>query len=170
MLEVVNCPDNARHGDAFVASEMKKGTFVTVSGTFSAAEITALTAGQKSKPGYAYSGDPKLVQAYAGLTGRCYPVDKKIFVPEDGDDATANENIKAGAGAIYYEEGEFRTSEFTDVTTTADFGDYLKLSASGTLTDESALTTETTASVARVIKLNRTGAVAGHRLHFRLLR
>ena len=169
MLEVVNCPDNARHGGAYVASAMNKGTFVTVSGTFSAAEITALPANQKSRPGFAYENDRKLVQAYAGITGRCYPVDKLIFDPEDAD--TDYDEISAGAGAIYYEEGEFRTNEFTDVTTTVVFGNYLKLSASGTLTDEAALTTETTASVARVIKIERQDADAvDHRLHYRLLR
>ena len=172
MLEVVNCPDHARHGDGFAASEMNKGTFVVISGTFSAAEITALPANQKSRPGFAYSGDKKLVMAYAGITGRCYPIDKKIFIPEDADtDTNANSLVKAGAGAIYYEEGEFRTSEFTDVTTTVEFGNYLKLSASGTLTDEAALTTETAASVARVIVLEDSHSDASkHRMHFRLLR
>ena len=170
MLEVVNCPDNARQGGAYVASVMNKGTFVVLSGTFSAAEITALPANQKSIPGFAYAGDRKLVVAYAGITERCFPVDKKIFVPENADLATSNEQIKAGAGAIYYEEGEFRTSEFTDVTTTVVFGNYLKLSASGTLTDEATLFTETAASVARVIDLQRADADAvDHRLHFRLL-
>ncbi len=171
MLEVVNCPDNARHGGAYVATAMNKGTFVVISGTFSAAEIASLPANQKSIPGFAYEDDRKLVRAYAGLTGRAYPVDKKIFVPEDADLATSNEQIVAGAGAIYYEEGEFRTNEFTDVTTTSIFGNYLKLSASGTLTDESTAFTETGESVARVIDLQRADADAiDHRLHYRLIR
>lgn len=170
MLEVVNCPDHARRGEAYVATAMKKGTFVVVSGTFSSAEITTLPASQKSRPGFAYSGDPKLVVAYAGITGRCFPVDKLIFVPENADDVTSNNTLVAGAGAIYYTEGEFRTSEFTDVTTTSVFGEYLKLSTSGTLTDESSSFTETSESVARLVKLVRADASAqNHRLHYRLI-
>lgn len=167
MLEIVNVPAEARKGDAYLATSMKKGTFVVMSGTFSAADIAALPAGQKNKPGYAYAGDKKLVKAYAGDTGRCFPVDKKIFVPEDAD--SSSETIDAGAGVIYYTEGEFRTTEFTDVTSPV-FGEYLKLSTSGTLTDEASPFTETGASVARVIKLESTsGDASDHRLHFVLL-
>lgn len=167
MLELVNVPENAKKGRAFIATSMKRGTFVVLSGTFSTSDISGLPSGQKSKPGYAYSGDLKLVEAYSGATGRCFPVDKLTFVPEDAD--TDHDTIDAGAGAIYYTEGTFRTSEFTDVTD-PEFGEYLKLSASGTLTDEASAYTETGESVARAVQLiSDSDDASDHRLEFELI-
>jgi len=167
MLEIVNVPDNARQGDAYILTSMKRGTFVVLSGTFSASDVSGLPSGQKNKPGYASSGDKKLVKAYAGLTGRCYPVDKLVFVPEDAD--TDHDSIDAGAMVVYYMDGEFRTTEYTNVTSPV-FGEYLKLSASGTLTDEGSPYTETSASVARVVKLDSTSSdPSERRLQFRLI-
>jgi hypothetical protein len=167
MLELVNVPDSARKY-GFAATEMRKGTFVVLSGTFSAGDISALPAAQRSKPGYASAGDLKLVRAYVGATGRCYPINKHIFVPEGADDDS--DSILAGASAVYYDEGEFRTTEYTDLSASTDFGDYLKLSTSGTLTAEAADHTESTASVARVVRVVENWANQGrHRLHFILL-
>ena len=167
MLELLNVPDSARKY-GFVLTQMRKGTFVVQSGTFSAGEISALPAGQKNIPGYASAGDLKLVQAYVGATGRCFPVNKHIFVPEGADDDS--DNVLAGASAVYYDEGEFRTTEYTDLSASTDFGDYIKLSTSGTLTAESADHTETGESVARVIDVVENWANQGrHRLHFVLL-
>jgi hypothetical protein len=167
MLELVNVPDSARKY-GFVLTAMRKGTFVVQSGTFSASEISALPAGQKNIPGFASAGDLKLVRAYLGDTGRCFPVNKHRFAPEGSDDN--NDSILAGAMAVYYDEGEFRSTEYTDLSTNTDFGDYLKLSTSGTLTAESADHTESGESVARVIKVVENWADQGrHRLHFVLL-
>jgi len=168
MLEIVNVPDHAKIGDAFVATSMKRGTFVVLSGTFSSSDIASLPSGQKNKPGYASVGDKKLVKAYIGATGACFPVDKLIIKPENAD--TDEDTIPAGAQVIYYTEGEFRTTEFTDVGS-PDFGDYLKLSTSGTLTIEADAHTKTSESVARVIALENSASDASkHRLHFRLIK
>lgn len=173
-LEVVRAAPTARHGDAFVSADVTKGSFVVLSGTFSQSDIDSLPAGQKETPGYAYAGDPKLVQAWAGNvadTGPAYPVDKKIFVPEDADLDSSFETIKAGSQALYYDSGEFRTTEYTDLTTTVVYGDFLKLSASGTLTDEANLKVATNATVARVIELADDHASPGdRRLHFRMFK
>lgn len=173
-LEVVRCSPTSRHGDAFVATDVKKGSFVVQSGTFTQADIDALPEGQKNKPGYAYVGSPKLVQAYDATIanmGEAYPVDKRIFVPEDADLNSSFETILAGSQALYYDNGDFRTTEYTNLTTTVVYGDYLKLSASGTLTDESNLKIQTTSTVARVIELaDDHTSPADRRLHFRMVK
>ncbi len=168
MLELVNVPDNARK-TGFVDTAMTRGTFVVQSGTFTAADITALPANQKDLAGFAVAGDLKLVKAYVGETGRCYPMNKALIVPEGSDDA--NDDVLAGTSVVFFLEGQFRTTEYTDVTSTVDFGDYLKLSTSGTLTDEATLHTETSLSVARLVSLDDSQAApVRKRLQFELLR
>lgn len=159
MIEVIKCPPEARDGEGFVLTQMKRGTFVVASGTFTASDISGLPAAQKNKPGYAYSGKKKWVQAYAANLadrGPAYPIDKLTFVPEDAD--TDYDTIKAGEQVVVYMGGRFRTSEYTNVTSTIVFGNYLKLSASGTLTDEATLTTATNQTVARTIALHSSNA------------
>jgi len=172
-LEVVRAAPTDRHGDAFVLTDVKKGTFVVLSGTMTASDIAGLPVGQKDKPGFASVGSPKLVRAYddtVASRGKAFPVDKKIFIPENADLDTSFETIKAGAQALYYTDGEFRTTEYTDLTTTVVYGDWLRLSASGTLTDETDLKTGTNNSVARVIELADDHVSPGdRRLHFRMV-
>ena len=169
-LEVLSAISENRQGQAYVSAAVKKGTFMVLSGTFSAADIAALPAGQKDIPGFAKSGSFKLVTAYDDTyqnKGPSYPVTKLIFVPEDGD--STFDTIKAGAQAVYFEGGRFRTSEYTDVSTTVVYGDFLKLTASGTLTDEATLKTATDSTVARVIALHNSNASPGdRRLEFKL--
>lgn len=171
MLEIVRVPVTARVGTGYVNSDMKRGTFVVASGTFTASDISALPTTQRNKQGYASAGDLKLVKAYDGTfssRGPAYPVDKRTTVPEGGD--SDYETIKAGSQVVYYTEGEFRTSEYTNLTTTVTFGDYLKLSASGTLTDETNLKTATANTVARVIGLfDDSSDLSERRLQFELV-
>lgn len=172
MFEIVNAPTHDMIGVAFAAQAVKKGTFMVASGTFTQADIDALPAGQKNKPGYAYVGSKKLVPAYGqtvAIQGPSYPVDKKIFKIENAD--SDEDIIPAGAQVVYYKSGEFRTSEFTDLISAGlTYGSYLKTSASGTLTEEAALATPTNSTVARVISLDNNHAdSADHRLHFELI-
>lgn len=170
MLELVEVPVNGRR-TAFMSDDTttyKKGSFVLLSGTFSAADIAALPAGQKNTPGFASAGSPKLVRAWSSSGGRAFPVDKHFLEMEDSDDT--QDTILAGAQVTYYTAGVFRTTEFTDLTTPPVFGDYLKVTASGTLTEEATLATETGDSVARVIGLFTSNTQANrHRLEFELI-
>lgn len=170
ILKKVIVPDHARKS-AYAASEYEVGSWCSLDGVFSAADILALGT-SANKPGYAYVGDPKLTQVTTGVTGRVYPIDKLIFIPEDSD--TSHDTVPAGACAIYYTEGRFETDQYTSVSGTgAAFGDYLKLGTGGKLVEEAAATTETAASVARVIKINdgngQYGTVGRETLVFEML-
>lgn len=169
-LEVLSSISESRQGQAFVNAAVKKGTFMVLSGTFSAGDIAALPAGQKDKPGFAKAGSFKLLTAYDATyqsRGPAYPVTKKIFVPEDSD--SSFDTIKAGAQALYFEGGRFRTSEYTDVSSAVVYGDFLKLTVSGTLTDEASLKLSTDNTVARVLALHDGLASPGDsRLEFKL--
>lgn len=169
MLTLVDVPKSGRK-TGYMAGDSatyKKGTMVVASGTFSASDISSLPAGQKNAPGYAQVGYVKLVRAYVGAGKRSYPMDKIIFVPEDGDDDL--DTVKKGEQVVYYTEGTFETTEFTDCDG-AVFGNYLKTTASGTLTLESPANTETSNSVARVEELKaQSGPAKFHRLEFSLI-
>lgn len=152
ILKKVIVPDEARKS-AYVAAEYEVGTWCSLNGVFSAGDITSLGTANSNKPGYASVGDPKLTQVTTGVTGRVYPIDKLITIPEDSD--ADHDTVPAGASAIYYTEGRFETDQYTTVSGTgAAFGDYLKLGTGGKLVEESSAQTETGASVARVIKIN----------------
>ena len=169
MLTIVDAPVNGRK-TGYMANDSttyKKGSFIVQSGTFSAGDITSLPAGQKSKPGFARAGDKKLVRAYIGSGGRAFPIDKKFLEVEGSDDD--NDTIKAGASCTFYTQGTFQSTEFTDVGS-AVFGDFLKMTASGTATIEATPETETGDSVARVEVLFNSDASANkHRLEFTIV-
>ena len=168
MLVVRKCPDSARHGEAFVASGVKRGCFVKLDGVFTQADIDALPEGQKNKPGYAYVGAPKLNVAFKGVTGRVFPVDYYVAAPEDSESDW--DTIPAGHQAVYYTEGEFETDQYSGVSGTgANFGDYLKLNTKGQLTEEANPATETSESVARVVKWIKGGTFDKDRLRFVLI-
>ena len=151
-IKEVNVPDNARKS-AYVAAAYDVGTWVSLNGEFSASDITALGTSNSNKPGYASTGDKKLTQVTTGILGRVFPINKKIFIPEDSD--TDHDSVAAGQMCIYYTEGQFETDQYTSVSGTgAAFGDYLKLTTGGKLAEEAAATTETAASVARVIEIH----------------
>ena len=174
-FHVASSTKETRFGYAFVASGCKCGQFHREWGTFSAADITALTSSNSNKPGYAYEGDPKLGRIESGLTGRAFPVNKLAFKPED--DETTYADIAAGEQVIYYTQGEFISDQYdkdpsTGISGTgAAFGNYLKLTVSGWLTEEASAETETTASVAVLIKHLTGGAgnTSKERVWFRLL-
>jgi hypothetical protein len=178
VLEIVDVPQHGRKTGYMAADSAtyKKGTMVVLSGTFSSSDITALPAGQKNSPGWAQAGYPKLVRAWAGSGGRAFPIDKYEFESEYGSDGTADaidgrnlDTVLKGQAVTYFRIGTFRTTEFTDVGS-AVFGNFLKCSASGTLTIEAAANTETGNSVARVEKLiNPAGDAKYHRLEFTLI-
>lgn len=169
----VSVPPTARKGYAFVVSGCNIGQFHQMNGVFSAADIAALPDGQKNKPGYAYVGDKKLNRVDVGVTGRVGPVGKLAFYPED--DESDYKAIDAGAKVVFYTEGEFVTDQYDhDVSagvsgTGSNYGDYLKLTVSGWLTEEADPTTETTASVARVIRLDTGASSSDDRLWYELL-
>ena len=164
MLEIVDVPKTGRK-TGYISSAVKKGTWVVVSGTWTQAQIDALPDAQKNKPGYASVGALRLQVAYPGA-GRSFPADKIYFEHEDSD--YDHDTFAAGEAVTYYEnDGTFRTSEFTDVTTTIAPGQKLKLSVSGTLTDEASLNAETENTVAYVEGLFISNTQArDHRLEF----
>jgi len=170
VLTLIDVPKSGRR-TGYMADEATtyiKGSMVVASGVFSAANITSLPAGQKNTPGFALAGVVKLVRGYAGCGKRAYPIDKIEFEPEDGDPDL--DTVKKGEQVVYYTKGTFETTEFTDLGGSAVFGDYLKVTASGTLTIEATNDTETTDSVARVEALNaQTGPAKFHRLQFTLI-
>lgn len=146
----------------------KKGSFVVASGTFSASDITTLGTANSNKPGFAVAGFPKLVRAWTTNNGVAWPINKLITIPEDGEDD--NDTIQKGEVCTYYTMGTFRTSEFTDVGSLV-FGDFLKTTATGTLTVEATATTETSESVARCEELFTGNSLAkDHRLEFVMIK
>lgn len=157
-LKKVIVPDEACKS-GYAAAAYQPGQWVKLNGTFSAADITALPAGQKNKPGYASAGDVKftrLTTSDDNITGRVGVLGKLIFVPEDSD--TDHDDIAAGQSCLVFTAGRFETDQYTSVSGTgAAFGDYLKPTDTGTLGEEASPTTETTKSVARVFKINNTG-------------
>ncbi len=158
-LKKVMVPDTARK-TAFVAAEYAVGQWCYPNGVFSEADIAALGAANSNKPGFASVGDAKLTRAGVGTpsnaAGRCFPIDKLIFIPEDSD--SDHTTIEAGASVVYYTAGQFETDQYSDVSGTGGaFGDYLKIGANGVLVEETTPTTETALSVARVIKVNDSG-------------
>ena len=169
MLEIVDVPVHGRK-TGYMSDDTatyKNGSFVVASGTFSAADITTLGTASSNKPGFAVAGYPKLVRAWGTNGGRAWPINKIITVPEDGEDD--QDTIAKGASCTYFTGGTFRTSEFTDVSSPV-FGDFLKTSASGTLTIEATATTETANTVARVEALFNSNSLAkDHRLEFTLI-
>ncbi len=170
MLELVDVPESGRK-TGYMSDDTatyKKGSFILLSGTFSAGDIASLPAGQKNKPGFAKAGDKKLVRGWAATGGRAFPIDKLIFEREDSDFDL--DTVKKGEAVTYYTAGTFRTTEYTDLTAGTKFGDYLKLTASGTLTSESTVETETSDSVARIEGLFQSNTLArDHRLEFTLI-
>lgn len=169
MLEIVDVPVHGRK-TGYMSDDTatyKKGSFVVASGTFSAADITTLGAASSNKPGFAVANNPKLVRAWAGSGGRAFPIDNIITVPEDGEDDL--DTIAKGAVCTYYTGGTFRTSEFTDAGALV-FGDFLKTTASGTITVEATATAETSDTVARAEFLANTNTKAkDHRLEFTIV-
>lgn len=144
-----------RHGMAYIAGDYYKGSFVKRDGVFTQANIDALPTGQKSVPGWASVGSPKLTQvtsAAAGQRGTVFPINKLLFAPEGAD--SASDLILAGSGVIYYQGGQYETDQFLNVSGTAggDFGDNLEITVSGKLT-ESAEADSSTQAVAKVIKM-----------------
>lgn len=170
MLTKVIVPMTARRGEAYASEQLTKGTWVKISGTFSAGDISSLPTGQKDKPGFASAGDYKVVPAVVGDTMPCFPVDKLTIVPEGAD--SDNDTILAGAMVVYFTEGRFETDQFTSVSGTgAEYGDYLKIGASSKLVEEASGQVKTSASVARVYKVHY-GGNARHtydRLEFEML-
>ena len=173
-FHVASSPKETRFGYAFVASGCKCGQFHRMWGTFSAADITALGSDNSGKPGYAYQDDPKLGRIETGKTGRAFPVNKLVFKPED--DESTHTDISAGEQVIYYTQGEFITDQYdrdpsTGISGTgAAFGNYLKLTVSGWLCEESDPETETTSSVAVVVKhLTNSARSTQERLWYRLI-
>jgi len=171
LLELVDVPVHGRK-TGYMANDTatyKKGSFVVASGTFSAADITTLGAANSNKPGFAVAGNPKLVRAWTTNNGVAWPINKIITIPEDGEDD--NDTIEKGESCTYYTVGTFRTTEFTDVGSSLVFGDFLKTTATGTLTVEATNTTETSESVARVEELFTGNTLAKeHRLEFVLIK
>ena len=146
----------------------KKGSFVVASGTFSAGDITTLGAASSNKPGFAVAGNPKLVRAWITNNGVAWPINTINTIPEDGEDDL--DTIPKGAVCTYYTGGTFRTTEFTDVGAIV-FGDFLKTTASGTITVEATATTETSESVARCEEVFTGNTLAkDHRLEFVLIK
>lgn len=155
VLKKVIAPDEARK-TAYAAASYEVGSWCSLNGVFSAADIVALGTANSNKPGYAYVGDPKLTQVTTGVMGRVYPIDKLIFIREDSD--SSHDTVAAGEACNYYTAGRFETDQYTDVSGTGGaFGDYLKLGTGGKLVEEATATTETAQSVARVIKVNDEG-------------
>ena len=172
-FHVASSAKETRFGYAFVASGCTVGQFHNRFGEFSAADITAL-GDNASKPGYAYEGDPKLGRVETGTTGRAFPVNKLAFKPED--DETTHAAIAAGEQVIYYTAGDFITDQYDrDPTsgisgTGAAFGNYLKLTVSGWLQEEATAGTQTTGSVAILIKHLTNSARSGQeRIWYQLL-
>jgi len=170
-LKKVNVHDEDRH-TAFAAAAMTIGQWVKLNGDFSAGDITTLGASYSNKPGYASAGDPKLTLITTSdttVTGRVGIVDKLIFIPEDAD--TSHDDIAKGQCCIYYTGGRFETDQYSSVSGTgAAFGNFLKVDDNSVLVEESTATTETTASVARVIKSNTGGEYTKDSLVFEILR
>lgn len=170
MLELVDVPVHGRK-TGYMANDTatyKKGSFVVASGTFSAADITTLGDANSGKPGFALEGNPKLVRAWATNKGVAWPINKINTIPEDGEDDL--DTIKKGEVCTYYTAGTFRTTEFTDVGALV-FGDFLKTTATGTLTVEATATTETSESVARCEELFTGNVLAKeHRLEFVMIK
>jgi len=153
MLTRVIVPAHAIRGEAFAGEAFTKGTWVKISGTFSAGDISSLATGNKNIPGYASAGDFKVVQAVSGDTMPCFPVDKMTVVPEGAD--SDKDTILAGAGVLYFTEGRYESDQYTSVSGTgAAYGDYLKIGASGKLVEEDDPAVRTTASVARCYKVH----------------
>jgi len=161
IMKKVIVPDHARK-TAYAAAAYDIGTWCSLNGTFSASDITTLGSDNSNKPGYASTGDPKLTQVTTGVMGRVFPIDKLVFIPEDSE--SDHDSVAAGQACLYYTEGRFETDQYTDVSGTGGaFGDYLKLGTGGKLVEEATATTETAASVARVIKVNDTGPDTAHK-------
>jgi hypothetical protein len=153
-LKKVNVPQHARLS-GYAAAEYPIGTWVKLDGFWSTSDVAALGA-NAYKPGYAQVGDKKLTKITTSddnITGRVGIVDKLIYIPEDSD--TDHDDIAAGQSCIYYTEGQFETDQYATVSGTgAAFGNYLKVNDDGKLIEEATATTETSKSVARVIKVN----------------
>lgn len=166
MLELVDVPVNGRK-TGYVATAMVKGRFVVQSGVWTAAQVAALGT-NAGKPGYAKAGDPRLVLAYTNSGGRAFPVTKIYTEPEGAEDD--NDSIAVGQSATYFTAGTFRTTEFTSVGSPV-FGNFLKVSNSGTLTAEATATVETGNSVARVEGLFNSSNIPPHkhRLEFTII-
>ena len=154
-LKEVNVPENARR-TAYAAAAMEVGEWVKLNGEFSAGDITTLGSDNSNKPGYASIGDMKVTSLTTSddhLTGRVGVVGKKIYVPEDAD--TEYDDIAKGQSCIVYVAGQFETDMYVSVSGTGGaFGDYLKVNDDAKLIEESSATTETSKSVARVIRVN----------------
>ena len=167
-INLINIPMNSYNNIAYYETEIDFGRFVTLNGTFSSSEIDSLPDGQKNKPGYASEGDNKLSLATSGDTGACFPIKRYIAIPED--DESDHDSVKAGQMAIYFTEGEFETDQFASGTNLI-FGDYLRLTVSGTLVPELDVDVKTSNSVARVVKyLSGAGSESTDRLWFRLIK
>jgi len=169
-LKKVNVPVHARK-TAYATENIEVGLWCYPNGFWTADQIADLDPSIRNKPGYAYVGAPRMSIASTGDTGRKYPVDKLIFIPEYGDSDTRFTVIVSGAGLNYYTEGQFETDQYVDVSGTgATFGDYLKLeTGTGRLCEEATATTETAESVARVIKINNAGDPTKDSLIFEML-
>jgi len=170
-LKKVNVPDEARK-TAFAATAMSPGQWVKLNGEFSAGDITSLGSSASNKPGYASVGDKKLTLITTSddnITGRVAVVDKLVFIPEDSD--TDSNAIAAGQSCVYYTEGQFETDQYTSVSGTgAAFGDYLKPDDNSKLQEEASASTETTKSIARVIKINNSGDSTKDSLVFEMIK
>jgi len=173
-LKKVKVPDTeCQFG--YVAAATAPGIWHKWNGEFSAGDITTLTSTYSNKPGYASAGDRKLTKATTSdttVTGRVGPVSKNIYIPEDSD--SSHTTIYQGQMALFFTGGQFETDQFVSVSGTGGaFGDYLKLNDDGKLVEESTATTETAASVARVVRLNNMdsgGASAYDSLVFEMIK
>lgn len=170
-LKKVNVPDNDVLS-AYAAAAYDVGVWAKEDGEFSASDIAALPSGQKNKPGYAFAGAKKLTRLTTSddnVTGRVGVIGKNITIPEDSD--TSHDSVAAGQSCLYFRGGQFETDQYVSVSGTgAAFGDYLKVDANGKLVEEASPTTETTKSVARVVKINNSGTVANDSLVFEIIR